>query len=247
MIWEYAITDNTYIDRWFVGEKVKAVPYPMLFSNDASTAYDYVPNTLCDGLLVNKVIFNETLPILISNTVCDFRPQKFCWFVRKYSLVRKHITTLRLHQYDEDVGEVDHLFWYINACPNLTDLSLFIHSSEPLCGQELWAGKMFPGWDPKDLKGCSLMVLYEPMRPLLNVEGIKRFRLFVVDTEDPECDERIRARLEKEAGDYMAVERADLWADVEGFPDESEKIEYGEVTGVRATTLIVKLHFKIDK
>ena len=196
MVYAYATIGNTYIDRSFTNEKIRQVRHPA--SNADGLQSSSVPNTLCSGQAVNKLIFDESIPVLIRNTPFVFRTREFCEFVDKYSLVRKYITRARIHHYGDDEDAALHLSYSLNRCPKLTDLSFFIHwGDRPLAQQYGRVGRTRTAPLLAALSDIwSVAECWPPASGLYGVIGVQNFQLFVVDSKRPRHDELVRAKVE---------------------------------------------------
>ncbi|KAK3058810.1 hypothetical protein LTR09_000375 [Extremus antarcticus] len=131
MIWDLTTRNNIYISRHHLGAKITPIPYPA--STQSPTKHGLIntptlPSTLCRGQMINKLIFDESLPILSRNTEFSFhQPSDFEALVWQYKPIRRHITAIRIHDGERYTMRMEvHFAFSINSCPNLSKVSYFV-------------------------------------------------------------------------------------------------------------------------
>jgi hypothetical protein len=178
MIWNYATRGNVYDARQFRDQRKKAVTYPTSAAAMSHDCYavDNVPNTLLNGytFIANRFIFDESLPTLIRNTDFIFHsPTELEAFMQRFSLVRRNITSLRIHDAQSSGTTVSKTFAKtLNGCPKLMSLTYFLHEG------------FIPNMRQKMVKSRAAGTATEPTEAfvqLRKVKGLTDFHLFLVD------------------------------------------------------------------
>lgn len=190
MVYDFATLENTYVARKFGKEPLRPILCPISKvpqgSDYETCSISGVPNIVAGAHAVNRLIFNESVPVLIRNTVFDLEMESDFdnLFDRKpprnvitnYALIRDHITSIRLHVRTYSPKLHLRTALILAKFPRLKNLTIYMHSG----ATREWFRMLYVGLGHG--LDWKTTLPYASLSHMTKLRGLDRLRLLLVDS-----------------------------------------------------------------